>query len=165
MISKIARHKMIWIAISLSLIYWIMAAIAPVDITLESLNWILVATATVVTIAYAPVAIGAVASGRPDRVEQLVLGIVCSWGATIAMRTWSGVWRFLDQPDWMASSRIFGFFIYISILGGVLHITAPGAADGVIPRKNWVMLGLAIGSGALIAGFFIGAKWGRMLID
>ena len=61
----------------------------------------------------------------------------------------------------MQESRLLGFFVYISILGGVLHITAPGSTEDAIPKKNWLMLLLAILSGGLVAGFVIGWKWGR----
>lgn len=157
---RILRSKTAWIAISLSIVYWLMAFIVPLDVTLQTLNWVLVAVAVTVTVAYTPTAIDALASSRPDRVEQLVLGIICAWVATIGLRIWTGIWRFLDQPDWMQESRLLGFFIYISILGGVLHITAPGSTNVAIPKKNWLMLLFAILSGGLVAGFVIGWKLG-----
>lgn len=164
MIVSIFRNKTIWVALGLSAIYWLMAFIVPIDVTLETLNWVLVATAVVVTIAYAPTALDALIASRPDRVQQLVLGIICAWVATIALRVWVGIWRFLDTPEWMVQSRMIGFFIYLSILGGVLHITAPGSVDGIVPKRNWMMLASAILSGGLVAGFMIGWQWGREII-
>ena len=84
--TRIFRNKTVWIATGLSLIYWAMAFIVPLDVTLQTLNWVLVAVAVVVTSAYTPTAIDALMSSRPDRVEQLVLGIVCAWFATIGLR-------------------------------------------------------------------------------
>lgn len=36
-------------------------------------------------------------------------------------------------------------------MGGVLHLTAPGAVDGIVPRRNWIILGITMGVAAFVA--------------
>lgn len=147
-----ASSRTVKIAAALFAAYFAVAAFVPFKPLIEILNWGLIGVAGAVTIAYAPVAWRALAAERIDQVQQLTLGICLTWIAAIMMRLWAVAWRATGSPDWMLNSKVVGFFVYAAILGGVLHLTAPGAVDGRVPRRNWVTLGVAIGAALTVSG-------------
>ena len=50
----------------------------------------------------------------------------------------------------MLDSNINGWFLWLQILGGALHLTARNSVDHEVPRPNWIRLGVAVGLGVLI---------------
>ncbi|WP_073051397.1 hypothetical protein [Kaistia soli] len=154
----LARSRTVWIAVSLLIGYWPVAWLFSGPGFIELLNSILLGVSTAVMISYAPEAIRAATHARPDKTDQLILGIVVTWLATILFRGW-GIWsRATGFPEWMRYSPMFGFMIFLFILGGVLHITAPNTIDDRVPRRAWMRVGLAIGAGAFIAGMIVGSR-------
>lgn len=102
---------------------------------------------------------------RPmDGGSQLLLGILCVWFAEIAISLWSLIWRLSDQ-SWMLDSPILAALLYLKIIGGTLHVTAPRAVDGRVPRRSWIMLLIGATLAALIAGIIIGSKWSRIIVQ
>lgn len=141
-------------ATSLIALYWIAAIIIPMDILITLLNVILIAIAIAVTVSFFPGVIEAIRKDSADKVSQLILGIILSWTAVILNRSWSSIARFYDE-EWMQNAPIVGFYIYLAILAGTLHITAPGALNGVVPKRNWITLGCAIASGFILFVFLV----------
>lgn len=153
---RLATSRTLWVAIACIGSFWLVSAFLPFVTMMEFLNGVALAVAIAVTIAYAPVWVEALTQDRPDRVGQLTLGIGCTWGAFILSRMWSISWRGSGQPDWMENSPVVGFFVYMTILGGILHLTAPGAIDGDVPRRNWILIGITIGGGLVLGLAFLG---------
>lgn len=151
----ILRSRTLWAALLLFSLYWAVARLVPNGPLMEGLHAVRVAICAVVVAAYAPVCLEALARNRIGRVEQLSLGIVIGWGATLLSGLWSLLWRLAGQPAWMVNSDLNGFFIWAAILGAVLHVTAPGAVDGTVPRRTWTLTGLAFGAGALLAALIL----------
>lgn len=151
MLLPILRSRTLWTAAALFALYWVVAWAVPNGPLMEGLHAVRVAICLVVVVAYAPVCLEALAQDRIGRVEQLSLGITIGWGATLGGGLWSLLWRLAGQPAWMVNSDLNGFFLWVTILGAVLHVTAPGAVDGTVPRRTWIVTGLALGAGALAA--------------
>ena len=155
---SILRSRTLWTALALFALYWIAAGLVPNGPLMEALHTIRIAICLVVVTAYAPVCLEALAQDRIGRVEQLSLGITIGWGATLCGGLWSLLWRLAGQPAWMVNSDLNGFFLWVAILGAVLHVTAPGAVDGIVPRRTWILTGLAFGGGALAAGVLLARR-------
>ena len=87
----------------------------------------------------------------PTHAQQLVLGIVAVWVGGAGNAAWFGLWRLAGKPPWMLENAyINGFWVWMICVGGVLHLTAPRAIDGRIPRSNWVGV-----TSVLIASFVL----------
>lgn len=156
----LGRSRIVRTALILVAAYWMAAFFVPAVYLIQVLNYVLIAIAVAVSIAYLPEVWDAVRMDRIDRVAQLSLGIALSWTAVIINRSWVGLIRITDA-DWMRSSPMIGFYVFLSVLAGVLHITAPGAIGGVIPKRNRIILGLAIGTGVLAAWLVLGLGMGE----
>ena len=155
---SILRSRTLWSAAALFALYWLAAHLIPNGPLMEGLHTVRIAICLVVVVAYAPVCLEALAGGRIGRVEQLSLGITIGWGATLLAGVWSLLWRLAGQPAWMVNSDLNGFFLWVTILGAVLHVTAPGAVDGTVPRRTWILTGLAFGAGALAAAALLARR-------
>lgn len=116
--------------------------------------------AIAVTLAYFPGAIGLVWTGKGNRSDYLILGIVCNWASDIGVGIWTTISRFYGRPEWMLDNKWLSFFLLIAVIGGVLHLTAPGAVGGKVPRRNWMVLGavLALATGVGFLGLWIEAR-------
>lgn len=154
MLRDILKSRVVWTALALVAAYWIAAFFVKSTILIPALNFVLIAVAIAVMFAYAPSILDALRRNNIDRVTQLTIGIVLAWIAAIMLRSWAAAIRITDY-DWMRDSPFVGFCIYLTILAGVLHLTPPGAIDGRIPRRNWVILGIAVGAGLLAAGILL----------
>jgi hypothetical protein len=95
-----------------------------------------------VVVAYGDGAFRAMFARHPDKFAMLTLGIVVSWASVALTSTWSVLWRLSGQPAWWVNSYPNSFGLYIALAAAVLHITAPGAVDGRIPKKLMIHLGL-----------------------
>ncbi|HEV7255743.1 MAG TPA: hypothetical protein VGN97_21915 [Mesorhizobium sp.] len=140
-------------------LFWLVAAFVPPITMIQLMNFLVLAVAIAVTVSYAPGVWRAVREDRTDRLAQLGLGITLAWVSIVLNRGWNAVMRF-THSEWMETHIFIAFCIYLSILAATLHITAPGALDGRIPRRNLVMLGVAVGIG--VTGFTMLAlsSWG-----
>lgn len=117
----------------------------PQKTVMQFLNMATLSVAVAIVITYAPVWGRTLTKARLDGGDALSLGIGCTWLAEIGQRIWSIIWRGLDQPGWMTDSYVLPLLLTLNFLGGVQHITAPGAVDGIVPRRNWIVLGAAVG--------------------
>jgi hypothetical protein len=99
-----------------------------------------------VVISYLPDALRGSFARRPSGIQQLILGISCSWISFIGYGAWMLLFRLSGQPSWMLNTDAVNLFSWLAMYGAMLHITAPGAIDG-IPRKNMVRLGVAVAIG------------------
>jgi hypothetical protein len=111
-----------------------------------------------VVVAYGDGGIRALFARHPDKFAMLTLGIVVSWGSTALTSTWSVLWRLAGQPAWWINSYANAFGIYLALAAAVLHITAPGAVDGRIPRRLMIRLGLIAALVVSLAGAVILAR-------
>lgn len=149
------RNRVLLTALALFGAYWIAARFVHVHYLIEALRILQVSVAVAVVISYMGPALDAVRSERVNLVQQLSLGISLGFLSLALTGGWFTLWRLAGQPQWMPNSDINGFFIWLSILAGALHLTAPGAIDGRIPPRNWVWLGAAVGGAVLLFLIFL----------
>lgn len=153
---RFLHSRILWTSFVLFLVFLVVAWWIPNGPLMEISHSIRLAISLAVVVAYTPICLQAVKLRRIDRVHQLSLGIWMGWFSAFLMGVWSLAWRMSGKPAWMTESDLNAFFLAMSTMGATLHITAPGAIDGIIPRKNWIMLGIAFAAGALFATLVIG---------
>lgn len=147
---QILRWRVAWSAALLMTAFWTVHYLVPFKPLMQSLNALVLCVSISVVLTYAPAWAQTLAKPRLDGGDALSLGIGCTWCSDIGFRLWSIAWRGLDNPEWMLTTAILPLLLTVNFMGGVLHLTAPGAVDGVVPRRNWIILGITVG-----AAFFV----------
>lgn len=107
-----------------------------------------------VLLRYGPAAWGAFVAKNKDMGagEHLILGIWFSISGSLMLGAFLVSQRLLNYPDWMRDWWFLKVILAWQIVGGVLHLTAPGAIGGQVPRLNWGGIALALTlAGALAA--------------
>ncbi|WP_262027555.1 hypothetical protein [Microvirga sp. Mcv34] len=160
------RNRIIWAATAAFGVYWILAAIIPNDEWLAFLRSLLLIVSLAVAIAYSRPVLFALAHHQYDRVIHLTLGITLGWIATLLSSLWGLIWRISGQPAWMLNNDIVGAFFWLQFLAAVLHLTAPGAVDGKVPTRSWLLVGVTIAGGLGMAIYLAGKSADlRLVID
>jgi len=160
LLRDIATSRLVWGGLFCLSIFWIVAAIARFEHYIPLVHALRFMVAVAATVAYA-VGVRKILQRRPiDRLSQITLGVTVAWFAEACLAFGSLWYRLDDTMTWWTDSPIVAFLLYTKTLGGVLHITAPGAIDGQVPTRNWVILAVAIGAAVGLAGFLIGVNWG-----
>lgn len=129
-LAGLLRSRTLATATALFALYWGAAALVPNATLIAGLQGLRIAVGIAVTMAYGAVCLEALVVRRPDRVQQLTLGIALAWTGAVGAGGWSLFRLFAGQPSWMLDSSFDGFWMWLQILGGVLHLTAPRGAEG-----------------------------------
>jgi hypothetical protein len=132
--------------------FYVVTFFAPQPALMQFLNICTLSVAIAVVITYAPIWIETLMRpiGEVSGTEMLSLGIGCTWTSEIGQRIWSLIWRGMGHPEVMTTNYSLPFLLYISVLGGIQHITSPGAVNGFVPTRNWIVLGIRIGTSTLV---------------
>lgn len=125
------------------------AVLTPVTIA-QVLSYTLLTVSVAVNVVYVPHAGYILANKQPiTHTDRLIVGIGLSWLAVTIASLWATA-SYLTGFGWMRTHPIIGFYIFLYILGGALHITSLRTADIVsnrVERQAWRLLVLAIASG------------------
>jgi hypothetical protein len=113
----------------------------------DTVNALTVAVGAGVLVAYAPGICRSLEESRWTGTHYLVLGIFLTWIATATRHLWNWVWRYLGKPPDMIEHPFVAFLVWVTFMGGILHLAARGAIDGRIPRENWIRLGIVVAIG------------------
>lgn len=151
----LATSPIIHLGVVIFGVYWFVALFVDPVILIQLSTYVLIGASIAVVISYLPNLVYSLAQPKIDRVGLFTLGIVLAWTMSACLRFWSAGMRYFDV-DSMRDSPVVGMLLLGSAMAGVLHIVAPGAIEGRIPSGNWIMVGVAVGCGALIAGILIG---------
>lgn len=101
--------------------------------------------AMMVVVVYWPDARAAWRSDSPERGDYLIVGVTIGWMATFCQAMFSVIFRLAGMPMWFTNIDANSLWILMSAISGILHIVAPGAVDGVVPRRNRIVLGIGMG--------------------
>lgn len=154
-IVEIARSRTLWVGLLLMGGYWAVVPWVPIKPQNEFLRIGRTLVAIAVSIAFLPGIFKALRTPWPSYSGQLILGIVLSWFGVAGSAGWVLIWASAGQPQWMLDSNINGWFLWLQILGGTLHLTAKHSVEDDIPRPNWIRLGVAVAIGVLIGIAFM----------
>lgn len=116
------------------------------------------AAATMVVYIYGKDAWRAVRKKNPARTDFLIVGIVLAWLSTDGMAILAVLFRLAGMPAWFVNSEVYAPVRLLSVVAAVLHVSAPGAVDGLVPRKNRMAMGVGLGGAVLLA---LALLWSR----
>lgn len=135
MLRDLLRSPVIRTASILMAAFAIAAFFVPTPDLIGTLNWVLIFISLMVPVVYLPQIKRAVLSKNVDHVAHLALGIGLSWVAVFMTRTLVETVNATDQT-WLRQSIFVAIYVYLHILSGVLHITAPAAVQPERSTRN-----------------------------
>ena len=100
----------------------------------------------------------AVRSKSPKRTDFLIVGIVLAWISTDGQAILAVLFRLAGMPAWFVNSEIYAPIRLLSVVAAVLHVSAPGAVDGLVPRRNRIAMGIGLGGAVLLV---LALLWSR----
>ncbi|KNY20873.1 hypothetical protein [Methylobacterium sp. ARG-1] len=157
-VTEILRSRTLWVGLVLMFGFWAVVPWVPIKPQNEFLRIGRTLVAIAVFISLLPGIVKALRTPWPSYSGQLILGIVLSWFGVAGSAGWVLIWASGGQPQWMLDSNINGWFLWLQILGGTLHLTAKHSVEDDIPRPNWIRLGIAVAIGVLVGiGFMASA--------
>lgn len=106
--------------------------------------------ATMVVYIYGKDAWQALKKREPARTDFLIVGIVLAWLSTDGQAILAVLFRLAGMPSWFVDSELYAPIRLLSVVAAVLHVSAPGAVDGLVPRRNRLAMGLGLGGAVLI---------------
>ena len=125
---------------------------------IEFENCVLIAIAFGISISFFPGAIEALRATHPSSGQILAVGVWLSWVSVGFGRTLSLIGRTLGYDLTFFDTDITTLQIWLGILGGVCHLTAPEAIEGWVPTRAWVKVGVLC---AFAAGLFLSLLFAR----
>ena len=162
----LALSRTLWIGVALIVAFWIIAALAPTVPQNDALRISRLSVAIAVTIGFGLSLVRILRARWPGMTGTIALGIFLSWLGTSGSGLWVLIYVLANKPRWMLDSNINGFFIYINMIGGFLHLVAYNAIDGRIPKAAWIRIGVAVGLVfGLTAWFVLSAPDATALAD
>lgn len=104
---------------------------------------------------YWPEVVSSVGKKTAEHGDLLVLGIVAGQASTAGQALFVVVYRLAGSPPWLANADLLGLIVLGSIVASTLHILCPGAIGGMIPKRNRILAGFTVGTGAMLVLFLL----------
>lgn len=143
-------------ALLAGLVFAVLAIFVPTNILLPVMNSICLGVVGAVTIVFAPLIARLFRDKEFDRVSQLIAGMLLMWLSLLGSRFTSLYVSITGNVD-IVNSPVIAFLAYLAIIGGVLHISAPGIVDKEWKYNRKTLRG-AIAVGVIIAVIAIYAQ-------
>lgn len=151
---RLTRRTLLMASLVALSVYLVLAAALPTRILVAVMNGLFLGMVVSVSVVFAPLIKRAVLLRDFDRVAQLTIGIFLSWTSLIISRSVNTYGKIFDKPGEAAGSGMVAVAAYLAILGGILHVTAPGMVDDKL-KYNKGLLALAAMVGAVAAAVAI----------
>jgi len=97
----------------------------------------------------------AVSTPDPKRSDFLIVGIVLSFMSHFGQSAYAIAYRLADAPAWLLNAEVIAPVVILSMVAGVLHVTAPESIEGTVPRRNRYALGAFVGLAVLMLGVLL----------
>ena len=156
----IATNRLTIVLIAVSLLYWTASYLISGSALIEAMSLLAMTIYAAVAIFWLGPALRVLREGKANGVAQLLVGVVFSASAFVALRLWSLVWRWTGYPDWMVQSPMLGYILLLAACSAAMKITSPGADVEGVPSHNWKWLACAIGIAGVLVGFVLGTAAG-----
>jgi hypothetical protein len=150
-----AKSKVFWTGVVVWLCFWPFAILIPKDYLFDIVNAFSVCVGIGVIIAYMPGIKAALEARKMTAGQFLILGIACTWLATVGRHLYNWIWRYLGKPEAMIDHPMVAFLVVMLVSGGFLHLSASHAIDEEFPETSWRQLGIVTAFSLAVASFFI----------
>lgn len=147
-------HRMVWLIGGGSALYATAVVLAPYEQLRDMVYYLSAAISLIIVILYTPTAYDGLRRNRMNGSDQVLYGIVIVFFGLFMTYSWVSIRRNLDIA-WMYESPILTYFVWLTSIGGMLYILAPGSVRTYVPKRNIVSLVIAITLSALLTTFFL----------
>lgn len=144
--------RVFWALFPAAALYYALQLMLSRTALVQAFNSIIIPIAVAIIIIYSPAWVRTLLKPgfRLTGPEALSLGVGACWTSDCGTRIYSLLWNALDAPGWLAGGFYLPLLLYINILGGQLHISAPGAMEGGTPTRSAIYMGVVGGVAALL---------------
>jgi hypothetical protein len=111
--------------LALGAVYFTLAELAPMPVVFDILNGAFLGVAFLVAVVYSPTFWLSVRRVG-DRASLLAIGVGLVWASYLGNRMLSAYYRGIDRLDLLTNHKMIGLFILMALIGGILHVVAPG---------------------------------------
>lgn len=142
----ISSRKLALFGVAAAFLYAALVVFVPSRFLVEVFNGVFLGVVGTVTVVFFPLFWRAIRVREFDRVSQLTIGIILTWFSLILSRSVSVLIEATEESVRAQAAPVIAFAAYLAILGGILHITAPGMVETKMRyNKRLLFVGLAIG--------------------
>lgn len=106
-------------------VFALLALVVPKHILLPVMSAACVGIVGTVTVIFSPLIIRALKDKEFDRVSQLMIGMLLMWLSLLGSR-FTSLYIDITGDVSVSQSPVVAFLAYMAVIGGALHITAPG---------------------------------------
>ena len=146
---KLLQGRLLRVVAASALLYAVASWSIPAPHLILILNGLLLSVGSGIAVAYAPIIGTALVNAMPSKGEYLIVGIFFSWLSVFGYRGLSIVGRDFGHPE-VFNSTPTTFLFSMSLMSGMLHLWAPNAVMGRLPRKRWVTTGIVVALGLFV---------------
>lgn len=146
----ISSRRLAVFGIAAAVLYGVLSALVPDRFLVQVFNGLFLGVVGTVTVVFFPLFWRAIRVREFDRVSQLTIGIILTWFSLILSRSVSALIEATDEATRLTAAPVIAFAAYLAILGGILHITAPGMVEQKW-KYNKRILAFGLFVGAIIA--------------
>lgn len=153
---RLTRASLTNLALLATVVYLLGAWLIPPRYFIEILNGLFLGLVASVTIVFFPLFIRAIQTKNFDRVSQLTIGIMLTWFSLIVSRSLNTAGRIGGDIATIANSQFVSVAAYLAIIGGILHITAPGMVeDRLRYNRGLLVLSGVIGAAVAVVAIYL----------
>lgn len=145
--TRFFRSRTVLIGAGCFALYGVAFALIPAPFFGEILNAVLFSVSAGVVVTYSSFAFQAACNRSPSSQDYLLLGIWLGWLAMSVRGAVALYWRYANKPPEFTDNFLWLLVLHIAVVSATLHLTAPGAIDGRVPARNWILLGIAVAFG------------------
>lgn len=141
---RVARSQHIWITGALFIGFCIGATLLDNRTALMLSNSLLLIVSIVVAGCYVPVAWRAIRDGESATIQHLAYGVALVWSFGTIWRFLTFLWLTSGQPLPLVNNDIISLCQSGMALGGLYHVTSPGALGVSYHRRGLVVAGIVV---------------------
>jgi hypothetical protein len=127
------------------MMFWIIAAFMPTSYVLLITTCFVLEISTAVAIIYTVVAVKTIRKAATLPTQHIAVGICYAWLFNSLLRIWSLLWLISGGQDWLLANNLVAFLHAGVALGGIYHLTSPGAFGRDMPAWRWITLAAVAG--------------------
>lgn len=120
--------------LALTVAYFAATEFVPVPLIFDFLNGAFLGVAFLVAVVYSPTFWLAVRKVG-DRASLLAIGVGLVWASYLGNRLLSAYYRGIEKSELLVNHRMAGLFVLMALIGGVLHVVAPGYPSDSLKEK------------------------------
>lgn len=154
---RISSRKLVSFALMAAALYFVLLLTVPAGLLTEVFNGVFLGIVGTVTVVFFPLFVRSIRKREFDRVSQMTIGIMLTWVSLILSRSISTAVNAAGPELRTQAAPLIALAAYVAIIGGILHVTAPGMVENEW-RYNKRLLATGVIVGLIVAAVTIAVQ-------